>query len=72
MTVNYEYNLTAEDVAKIYNYNIQYVRDLARYGKLPALKRGRKWLFSKEELQDFFRQETVKYNMVNSVLVEPK
>jgi excisionase family DNA binding protein len=49
MTIN-TYTLTVEDVAKSTGYCIQHVRRMARNGELPAVKRGRSWRFSEEEV----------------------
>ena len=46
----YDYHLTAHDVAKLLSYNEQYVRHLAREGKLPGIRRGRQWFFSEREI----------------------
>ncbi len=53
-----DYTITAEEVAELLSYNIQYVRILARTGKLPALKRGRVWMFCEAEIWDFLERYT--------------
>ena len=50
------YTLTAEKVAEIFQYHIQYVRILARTQKLPAIKRRRQWLFCEEEILEYFKE----------------
>jgi hypothetical protein len=49
-----QYTLTTEDVAEKLQYNIQYVRILAKQGKIPAIKRFRQWLFCEQEITEFF------------------
>lgn len=53
-----EYKSTVQDIADLLGYHPQYVRILARKGSLPAMKRGRKWIFCKEELLDRVRDDT--------------
>ena len=43
--------LTAEEAARFLRINIKRVQSLARSGKLPASRVGRRWLFRKEELE---------------------
>lgn len=49
------YTLTASEIAKKLHYHPQYVRFLASQGKLPALKRGRMWLFNEIEVFKFLK-----------------
>lgn len=63
-----KYTMTVQEVAEMLNYNNQYVRMLAREGRLPALKTGRKWLFCEQELLDRLRsltKDAVKKNIQN-------
>ena len=53
-----DYNMNAEEVAEVLRYNVQHVRILARTGMLPALKRGRVWMFCEEQLWDFLERNT--------------
>jgi molybdopterin-binding protein len=43
--------LTAEEAAQLLHLNVKRVQSLAREGKLPAARVGRKWLFRREELE---------------------
>lgn len=43
--------LSAEEAAKFLHLNVKRVQSLAREGKLPAARVGRKWLFRREELE---------------------
>ncbi len=43
--------LTADEAAKLLHLNVKRVQGLARAGKLPAVRVGRKWLFPLEQLQ---------------------
>lgn len=45
-----EYNLTVEDMCAKLGYTPQRVRTLAQEGKLPALKRFRRWMFNEGEI----------------------
>lgn len=55
--INYDirdYIWTTEDVARVYKYNKQYLRTLAKSGILPSRKRNRMWMFCPEELEAHF------------------
>jgi molybdate transport system regulatory protein len=43
--------LNAEEAAELLHLNVKRVQGLAREGKLPAARVGRKWLFRREELE---------------------
>jgi molybdate transport system regulatory protein len=43
--------LNAEEAAQLLHLNVKRVQGLARAGKLPAARVGRKWLFRREELE---------------------
>ena len=43
--------LNAEEAAELLHLNVKRVQSLAREGKLPAARVGRKWLFRREELE---------------------
>src|SRR5262245_16658791 len=43
--------LSAEEAAKLLHLNVKRVQGLARAGKLPAARIGRKWLFRRDELE---------------------
>jgi len=51
------YTLTVNDISRKLKYHPQYVRFLASQGKLPALKRGRMWLFNESEVFNFLRNQ---------------
>lgn len=57
-----QYTLDSADIAKKLGYHVQYVRFLAAGGKIPALKRGRKWLFNEQEVLEFFKSQTPQLN----------
>jgi len=52
-----DYTLTAEDVSEMLNYNLDYVRQAAHNGTLPAIKRIRQWFFCQEELEELLRSK---------------
>jgi len=62
------YNLTTFQIAEKLGYHPQYVRALALSGKIPALKRGRAWLFSEAEVLKHFKLETTKHAGGNDAL----
>src|SRR5262245_32239309 len=47
--------LTAEQTAALLHLNVKRVQALARSGKLPALRSGRRWLFRRSDLLDAMR-----------------
>ncbi len=47
---NKNYDMTCEEVVEVLKYNIQYVRILAREGKLPAVSLRRQWFFCREDI----------------------
>jgi len=55
-----EYTLRVEEVAEIWGYTIPYIRFAALNGKIPALKRTRRWFFCEKELEDFFTKHNLK------------
>jgi len=57
-----DYNLRVPDVARLLGYHEQYVRFLAVHGKLPAIKRGRLWLFSETEILEKFKRDTQSFH----------
>jgi len=48
--------LNAEEAAQLLHLNVKRVQGLAREGKLPAARIGRKWLFRREELEALLGQ----------------
>ena len=60
MTKKYDirdYQWTTEDIQQHLGYNRQYVRVLAKSGKLPAIKRFRQWMFCKAEVEAYFGEQ---------------
>ncbi len=43
--------LSAGQAASVLHLNVKRVQSLARMGKLPAVRVGRKWLFNRQELE---------------------
>jgi len=43
--------LSVEETAEILHLNVKRVQSMARQGKLPAVRVGRKWLFRREEIE---------------------
>jgi len=52
------YSTDTLGIARKLGYHVQYVRLLASSGKIPAMKRGRKWLFDEAEVLAFFKKQT--------------
>jgi len=44
--------ITAQEAAELLHMHVKRVQQLARDGKLPAVRYGRKWLFRRRELVD--------------------
>ena len=53
-----DHKMTVAEVATLLNMHVQYVRILARTGKLPAYKFGGQWRFCKQQLLDQLREDT--------------
>lgn len=51
-TVSYEHINSAE-AADLLGYTDRYVRNLAKQGRLPGVKRGNSWFFPREEVETF-------------------
>lgn len=47
-----DYTLNSEDAQRISGYNLVYLRHLASTGRVPAVKRFRKWWFCEAELRE--------------------
>ena len=47
--------LSASGAAELLHLNVKRVQSLARSGKLPAVRVGRKWLFPKNQLESLLR-----------------
>ena len=43
--------ISAKETADFLGYTVEYVRNLAKLGRIPAYKRGRAWLFKTKEVQ---------------------
>ena len=52
--------LTAEEAARLLRLNVKRVQSLARAGKIPAARVGRKWLFRREELEALLGPQTAR------------
>jgi molybdopterin-binding protein len=50
--------LNAEDAARLLRLNVKRVQALARAGKLPAARVGRKWLFRRDDLEALLGRTT--------------
>jgi molybdopterin-binding protein len=48
--------LSAEEAAQLLHLNVKRVQALARSGKLPAARIGRKWLFARRELEQMLSE----------------
>ena len=48
--------LSAEEAAQLLHLNVKRVQALARAGKLPAARIGRKWLFARRELEQMLSE----------------
>lgn len=46
-----KYNLTTEDVSRIFGYNRVYFQKMAQKGALPHIRRGWIYLFNEQEVQ---------------------
>ena len=59
--INYpieDYKLNTQGAASLLGRHVQYVRILARTGKLPCIRNGGQWMFCKQELLDNLRNDT--------------
>lgn len=52
--------LTAAEAAQVLRLNVKRVQALARQGRLPAVRIGRKWLFPRYQLQERLGTRTVR------------
>ncbi len=48
--------LTVEEAAEMLGYHVQYVRKMARTGKLRADKKSRVWLIHRKSVEDYLRE----------------
>lgn len=58
---NKVYNMNVLQTALLLGYHPQTVRDLARKGSLPALKRRHAWYFNKEEIETLISKNSQEY-----------
>lgn len=47
--------LSAQETAELLHLNVKRIQSLARLGRLPAVRVGRKWLFRREEIERLLR-----------------
>ena len=47
--------LSASEAASLLHLNVKRIQSLARAGKLPAVRVGRKWLFPRQQLESLLR-----------------
>jgi molybdopterin-binding protein len=50
--------LSASEAASLLHLNVKRIQSLARAGKLPAVRVGRKWLFPRQQLESLLRGPT--------------
>jgi len=69
---NFEF-LTVKNAAKILNVSSSFLYKLAQEGKLPHLRMGKKIIFDKQELIEYFkRKSTSSVPVINSTLPLPR
>lgn len=54
--------LSADEAAQLLHLNVKRVQALARAGKLPAARIGRKWLFARRELEGMLSERTAGFS----------
>ncbi len=64
-------NLTTQELAEALSMNTQYIRDLARWGKLPSKKLGRQWRFDLDEVEKKL-EENAAVAVQNSFIISTK
>jgi len=69
--------LTPEEVSELFNLNVRQVKELARQGKIPAIKVGKLWRFPEDALRDWIENSTIYKNdqseidtIVNQIISE--
>ena len=60
-----KYNLTTKDIAGIFKYSEDYVRDLANAGTIPSVRRVRAYRFNLEEVTKALDVIAAKYESGN-------
>lgn len=48
--------LTSKEVAELLNISDYTIKRFAREGRIPARKIGRQWRFSRQEIDDWFKE----------------
>jgi len=54
--------LTAEEVSELFQLKVRQVKELARQGKIPAIKVGRLWRFPEDSLKDWMKNGVASKN----------
>lgn len=49
----------SKDAAEKLQYNVNYLNQLAKAGKIPAVKRGRVWMFDMDVVQKYLEEKNV-------------
>ena len=47
--------ITTEEAAVLSGYDVQYIRELARAGKIGAAKKGRDWWIDRDKLKEYLQ-----------------
>ena len=67
-----DYQLNTTDAADLLGKHIQYVRILARTGKIPAVRSCGRWMFCRQQILDQLRQDTtevINKNTENNIIL---
>ncbi|MEP7324912.1 MAG: TOBE domain-containing protein [Gemmatimonadota bacterium] len=59
--------LSASEAAELLHLNVKRVQRLARSGKLPAVRVGRKWLFPRGQLESMLRRDPARPEPVGMI-----
>ena len=51
--------ISSDKMSEMLGYNRHYLNQLACAGKIPAVKRGREWLFDAEKVQKYLEEKNV-------------
>ena len=54
--------LTAEEVSELFQLKVRQVKELARQGKIPAIKVRKLWRFPEDSLKDWMKNGVVSKN----------
>jgi molybdopterin-binding protein len=63
--------LSASEAASLLHLNVKRIQSLARAGKLPAVRVGRKWLFPRQQLESLLRGSTLPPQSHRDTAVSP-